>query len=201
VEALRSGDRARSGAWLVSELKGMAARLRSILRPRQAEDRMEEEFRFHLDLETARLVREGLSPDAARRRALASFGGRDMHRETMRDERGARWLDDFGSDLRYALRAMRRSPGFAVAVALTLGVRIGVNGMVAGYVNAILFRPIPAPAPEQLVALFHRDTRTGSTGQLGYQEYLDYRDRSGVRRRRTLSACRRGWAGRCRGTP
>jgi predicted permease len=164
----------------VSGLKAMAARLRSILRPRQAEDRMEEEFRFHLDMETARLVREGLSPDAARRRALAAFGSMDMHRETMRDERGARWLDDFGADLRYALRAMRRSPGFAVAVALTLGVGIGVNGIVAGYVNAILFRPIPAPAPEQLVALFYRNTRTGSAGQFGYQDYLDYRDRSGA---------------------
>jgi predicted permease len=158
----------------------MAARLRSILRRRETEDRMEEEFRFHLDMETARLVREGLSPDAARRRALASFGGRDTHRETMRDERGARWFDDLGADLRYALRGMRRSPGFAVAVALTLGVGIGVNGIVVGYVNAILFRPIPASAPEKLVALFLRDTRTGANGQLGYQEYLDYRDRSDV---------------------
>ena len=123
---------------------------------------MEEEFRFHLDMETARLVREGLSPDEARRRALVSFGGMDTHRETMRDERGARWFDDLGADLRYALRGMRRSPGFALAVALTLGVGIGVNGIVVGYVNAILFRPIPAPAPEQLVALFLRDTRTGA---------------------------------------
>jgi predicted permease len=141
---------------------------------------MEEEFRFHLDMETARLVREGLSPDAARRRALASFGGVDRHREAMRDERGARWFDDLGADLRYALRGMRRSPGFALAVALTLGVGIGVNGIVVGYVNAILFRPIPAPAPERLVALFLRNTRTGAAGQLGYDEYLDYRDRSGV---------------------
>jgi hypothetical protein len=84
----------------VSGLKGIAARLRSIMHPREAEDRMEEEFRFHLDKETARLEREGLSPDEARRRALASFGGMDMHRETMRDERGARWFDDLGADLR-----------------------------------------------------------------------------------------------------
>jgi predicted permease len=141
---------------------------------------MEEEFRFHVDMETARLVREGLAPDAARRRTLMAFGSLDTHRETMRDERGARWLDDLGADLRYALRAMRRSPGFAVAAALTLGVGIGVNGMVVGYVNAILFRPIPAAAPEQLVGLFTRDTRTGAIGRVGYEDYLDYRDRSGV---------------------
>ena len=138
----------------MSRLQGLVARLRSILRPDDAEGRMEEEFRFHLDMEQARLVRQGLPPDAARRQALLTFGGVDAHRETMRDERGARWLDDLGADLRYALRAMRRSPGYALAVALTLGVGIGVNGMVVGYVNALLFRPIPARDPDQLVALF-----------------------------------------------
>ena len=164
----------------MSRLKGTVARLRSLLRPREAEDRMEEELRFHVDMETARLVREGLSPAEARRRTLAAFGGLDTHRETMRDERGARWLDDLGADVRYALRAMRRSPGFALAVAVTLGVGIGVNGIIVGYVNALLFRPILAAAPEQLVALFQRDTKTGASHQLGYEDYLDYRDRSGA---------------------
>ena len=164
----------------MSRLRGLLARLRAVLRPGDAEGRMEEEFRFHLEMEQARLVRDGLSPAAARRQALVTFGSRDMHSETMRDERGARWLDDLGLDLRYALRAMRRSPGFALAVALTLGVGIGVNGIVVGYVNALLFRPIPAREPKQLVALFQRDTRTGRIGELGYEDYLDYRDRSGA---------------------
>src|SRR5215216_220880 len=158
----------------------MAARLRAILRPREADDRVDEELRFHLDMETARLVREGVPPDEARRRTLAAFGGPTGHRETMRDQRGSRLLDELGADLRYALRAMRRSPGFAAATAFTLGVGIGVNGMIVGYVNAILIRPIPAAAPEQLVALFTRDTRTGAPGHLGYDDYLDYRDRSGA---------------------
>jgi predicted permease len=164
----------------VSRLKGVVARLRAVLRPSDAEGRMEEEFRFHLEMEQARLVRDGLSPESARRQALLTFGGLDAHRETMRDERGTRWLGDLGADVRFALRAMRRSPGYALAVALTLGVGIGVNGMVVGYVNALLFRPIPARAPSQLVALFQRDTRTGRIGEIGYEDYLDYRDRSGA---------------------
>ena len=164
----------------MSRLLGLLARVRAVFRPSNAEGRMEEEFRFHLEMEQARLVREGLSPDAARRQALLGFGGLDAHRETMRDERGARWLDDLGGDLRYALRAMRRSPGYALAVALTLGAGIGVNGIVVGYVNAILFRPIPARDPDRLVGLFQRDTRTGRIGELGYQDYVDYRERSGA---------------------
>jgi putative ABC transport system permease protein len=164
----------------VSRLRGLLARMRAVLRPGDAEGRMEEEFRFHLEMEQARLERDGRSPEAARRQALVAFGSRDVHRETMRDERGARWLDDLGLDLRYALRAMLRSPGFALAVALTLGIGIGVNGIMVGYVNAILFRPIPARDPERLVALFQRDTRTGRIGQLGYEDYRDYRDLSGA---------------------
>jgi len=164
----------------MSRLAGLVARLRAVLRPRYAEWRMEEEFRFHLEMEQARLVRSGLSPEDARRQALITFGGLDGHRETMRDERGARWLGDLGADVRFALRAMRRSPGYALAVALTLGVGIGVNGMIASNVNALLFRPLPARAPDQLVALFQRDTRTGRIGELGYEDYADYRDRSGA---------------------
>jgi putative ABC transport system permease protein len=164
----------------VSRLHGLLARLGNVLRPSDAEGRMEEEFRFHLEMEEARLIRDGLSPEAARRQARVTFGGLDRHRETMRDERGARWLDDLGADVRYALRAMRRNPGYALAVALTLGVGIGVNGMVVGYVNAMLFRPIPARDPDRLVALFQRDTRTGRIGELGYEDYLDYRERSGA---------------------
>jgi putative ABC transport system permease protein len=164
----------------VSRLRGFLARLRAVLRPRDAEGRMEEEFRFHLDMEQARLVREGLSPEAARRQALVTFGGMETHRERMRDERGARWLGDIGADFRFALRAMRRSPGYALAVALTLGIGIGVNGLVAGNVNALLFRPLPARAPDQLVALFQRDTRTGRIGELGYRDYVDYGERSGA---------------------
>ena len=161
-------------------LNGLKARVRSIVGAREAESRMEEEFAFHVDMETARLVAEGMPPDEARRRALIGFGGMDYHREAMRDGRGARWLDDFIADVRYATRVMRRSPGFTIAVALTLGIGIGVNGFIFGYVNTLLFRPVPGRETEQLVALFNVDTRSGRAGVLGYEDYKDFRDRSGA---------------------
>ena len=162
-------------------IKGLTARVRSIVGARSTEARMEEEFRFHVEMETKRLVEgEGLSEAEARRRALVAFGGLDSHREDMRDGRGARWFDDFTADIRYALRAMRRSPGFAIAVALTLGVGIGVNGIVFGYVDSLLFRPVPARDPGQLVALFNVDARTKQPAEIGYEDYVDFRDRSGA---------------------
>ena len=141
---------------------------------------MEEEFAFHVDMETRRQVAAGLGEADARRKALASFGGMDHHRESMRDERGARVFADLSADVRYALRGMRRSPGFALAVALTLGFGVGVNGITFGMVNSLLLRPLPASRPREIVGLYTRDTQSGSYGQLSWDDYVDLRDRSGV---------------------
>src|SRR5687767_14113937 len=123
--------------------RGLAARARSILRPGDAEARLDEEFRFHLETQTEHLIREGVPPAEARRRALVAFGALEGYREAMRDERGARWFDDLRADVRYAVNGMGRNPAFILAATLTLGLGIGVNGIVFGYVNTIMFRPVP----------------------------------------------------------
>jgi predicted permease len=164
----------------MSWIDALFARARSIGRPRAADERMDEEFSFHVDMETERLITSGLAPNEARRRALVAFGGVQQHRETMRDGRGTRWLDDLRADVRYALRATRRSPGFAIAVAVTLGIGIGVNGLAFGYINSLLFRPVVARDAGQLVGLFGLDVRSGQAQELNWDDYLDFRDRSGV---------------------
>src|SRR5262245_2935747 len=111
----------------MSVWKGLAARARSMLRPGDAEARLDEEFQFHLDTETERLIRAGVHPAEARRQALVAFGAVEGYRETMRDERGARYIDDLRADVRYALKAIGRHPGFILAATLTLGLGIGVN--------------------------------------------------------------------------
>src|SRR5205814_8664641 len=132
----------------------------------------------HVEMETRRLVEEErMSASEARRRALIVFGGLDAHREAMRDGRGARWFGDLGADVRYAVRAMRRAPGFAIAVALTLGVGIGVNGIVFGYADSLLFRRVPAREPDRLVSMFVIGGKSKQPDQVGYQDYADYRDK------------------------
>lgn len=160
-------------------LKGLRTRLR-LLRRRRAETDLSDEFRFHLEMETDKNVRAGMSPSAARRRAEAAFGGVDRHQEAMRDERGVRVLEDCIRDVRVALRTFARSPGFAVAAVLTLALAIGANAVVFTMVNGLLFRPFPVPDPDRLVALWETDPGDGGPRQLAWDDYVDWRDRSGI---------------------
>src|SRR5688500_14336759 len=130
---------------------------------------MQQEFRFHVGMESERLVRAGLPPAEARREATLAFGGFERHREDMRDGRGARWLEDLAMDVRYALRSLRRSPGFAVVAIATLALGIGANAAIFSVVDGVLFRPLPFSTPERLVAI----------SGLGYKgELLQLRERS-----------------------
>ncbi len=164
----------------MDQLKGIRARLRSLFGKRAADQRMNEEFLFHLEMETEKHIQRGLAPDEARRRALVAFGGVSRHREDMRDGRGMRWLVDLGSDLRYAGRMLRHSPLFAIAAAVTIALGVGLNGVVFSIINGLMFRPLPAAHPEQLVAVYTVDRQGREPDALSYEDYLDLRDRSGI---------------------
>jgi putative ABC transport system permease protein len=109
-------------------LDAVRVRLSLLFGRRAVESRMDEEFRFHLDMETERLVREkGLDPAEARRLARVAFGGVDRHKETLRDGRGLAWLDGFALDFKLGLRMLRKHlalsviGGFGMAVAVAIG--------------------------------------------------------------------------------
>ena len=87
--------------------------VRAVFAKGTVERELEEEMRFHMDMETARQARSGLSPGEARRRAAIAFGGLEEHKEAMREGRGARGLERLAYDLRFAFRQLskaRRSP-------------------------------------------------------------------------------------------
>jgi putative ABC transport system permease protein len=128
-----------------------------------------EEIAFHLEQATEQNIREGLSSDEARRRALLTFGGVERHKEAVRDARGLRWLDEFGADLRYAGRVVRKRPGLTAVIVGTLTLGIGTSVMVYSAGRALVFGAVPFPAPERLVTVelhgeqgrWHTPTRTG----------------------------------------
>src|SRR5688500_11831377 len=99
----------------MSWFSGARARLQLLFARQAAESRMNEEVGFHIEMETDRLVRqESLSPDEARRRALATFGGVTRHMEELRDGRGLAWLGGMSLDLKVGFRMLVKYPGLTI---------------------------------------------------------------------------------------
>ena len=118
-------------------VKGFGARLRALVHRGAAERELDEELRFHLDMETEKNVRTGMNLSDARRRALRDFGGVEVTKEAHRDVRG-RWLEELATDTRYALRTLRRAPVLATAAILTLALGVGANTTIFSAVNAVV---------------------------------------------------------------
>lgn len=117
------------------------------------ERELDEELRFYVDALAETKMREGLSPEEARRAALIQFGGIEQVKEQVRDARRGAWLDSVAQDLRYAVRGLSNSPGFAIAVILSLAAGIGANSALFSVINAVMLRPLPVEHPEQLYSL------------------------------------------------
>jgi len=118
-------------------------RWRALFRRAEVERELNDELRFHLEREAAKLERRGLSAPEAARRARLELGGVDRVKEETRDARGVRALETMLRDLRYAIRGLRARPGFALAVIATLALGIGANAAMFGIVDRLMFRPLP----------------------------------------------------------
>ena len=114
---------------------------------------LERELRYHLDRRVMDLVQSGLDEREARRRAAIEFGGMAQVQETVRDTWRWRWLHDIARDFRYALRLLRRSPGFTITAVASLALGIGANTAVFTVIDAVLLKTLPVRSPEELVLL------------------------------------------------
>ena len=129
--------------------------LSRLLRGRTLDRELDREVRAHLEMMTDDLIRGGLSPAEARRQATIALGGVEQVKEASRDARGTRLVEDWWQDTKYAVRSLRRAPGFSLAAILTLGLGIGANTAVWSVMDAVMFRSLPVERSEELSALRH----------------------------------------------
>jgi len=150
-------------------------RVINLARRREQDERLREEIKEHIALQTEENLRAGLSPIEARRQSMLKFGGAEAMKQDYRAERGLPLIDDLLHDLRFAFRMLRKSPTFTAVAIVTLALGIGANAVVFGVLNALILRPLNVPQPESLWQLERASDKVGSES---YPNYLDLRDRN-----------------------
>jgi macrolide transport system ATP-binding/permease protein len=155
-------------------IDALPVRLRSVFRRARAEQDLDEELSFHLEMQTHAGEARGLSRPEAERRARIALQGVQQTKERSRDMWPLRWADDVLQDVRYALRCLRRTPGFTAVAVITLALGIGFNSALFTIVDAALIRSLPVERPDRLVDL---DSNSGG-GTSSYADYLDFKARN-----------------------
>src|SRR5688572_5005618 len=138
-------------------------RLRSLLRGAAVDRELDEELRDHVERQVEEHIARGVRPEEARTLALRALGGIEQRKEEMRDARGVSLIEHVIQDVRLAFRQLRKQPAFAATAILSLALGIGANTAIFQLLNALSLRPLPVPAPHELVELrLTGDGRDGS---------------------------------------
>jgi len=141
------------------KLRAAGARVTGFFGKAGRERDMAAEFESHFQMAVEDNLRAGMSESEARRAAMLQFGGVDAAKEEVRDMSTTLWIETTLRDIRYALRGLRRSPGFAAAAILSLALGVGASVSIFAVADSLLVRPLPFRDPGRVVMVWERNSR------------------------------------------
>ena len=161
----------------------LISRLTRLWRNLFQKDRLDQEFteeiQAYLDLLTDEKIRQGLSPQEARRNALVEVGGVAQVQERVREIRMGRFIETVWRDVRMGVRALVHTPGFTLVALLALALGIGTNTAIFSVVNGVLLRPLPFPDAERLVYFESiKPDRAIRDGYISMPDFVDWQSQA-----------------------
>jgi predicted permease len=156
-------------------LHSLITRLGALFRGAKLDREMDEEMRWHLEMETERNRAAGMSPEEARCAALRQFGGLDQLKERERAVRGWVWLEHLIKDCRFAIRSLARAPAFTLAVVATLAIGIGATTATVSIARRALFPSLPFPDETGLVSIEEFNSRENRPYPVFAPRYVAFR--------------------------
>jgi putative ABC transport system permease protein len=162
-----------------ASIRMLAARIAGLFAGHRQDQDFDDELSSHLEMLTDENIRHGMAPAEAQRAARVRLGGFTQLKETNRNLRGLPMIETFFQDIRYALRILRKNPGFTVLAILTLALGIGANTAVFSVASAFLRKPVSFPELNRLVMVLElAPQQTVGWSQVSPATYLDWKKQS-----------------------